>query len=120
MMCVTRWPNVICGGVGLKENLSAGMVSTAACRFLACRGSISLITVVTGFFFCASSAGQSAHNNRHTQKCFMEKASRNMQQGYPGSRKSVTCGVVSIWPQAAAIVADQSAATPQFIDHRTR
>src|SRR5215470_2531278 len=88
-MCATRWPNVICGGVGLKENLSAGMVSTAPCRFLACRGRISLITVVTGFFFCANNAGQRAHRTTHRKQRFIKKPPGIMQKAYPGSCESV-------------------------------
>src|SRR5439155_19381093 len=48
-MCAARWPNVICSGVGLELNLSAGISAMAPTVFLARLGSISRRTLETGF-----------------------------------------------------------------------
>src|ERR1700687_1394861 len=58
VICNTRWPNVICAGVGLQPNLSAGISATSAIRFFCWRDEISLTVSVTGFlgeavFVCA-------------------------------------------------------------------
>src|SRR5579883_2097148 len=82
MTCATRWPKVICASVGLKENLSGGMVSTAPCRFLAWRGMISLMTVVTGFLhFCAKASG-SAPRARTKTSAYFTKAYKVRHKAY--------------------------------------
>src|SRR5882762_7965773 len=91
-MCATRCPKVICGSVGLKENLSAGMVSTAPCRFFACRGRISLITVVTGFFFCANAAEPSAQKtSTNAEQRFMKTPPKDLRsKDKPGGQFGAT------------------------------
>src|SRR6267154_1209072 len=48
MMCVTRWPKLICSAVGLNANLSPGMASIAPRRFFCDRGQSIRTEVASG------------------------------------------------------------------------
>src|SRR6267378_3221649 len=60
MMCVIRWPKLICSAVGLNPNLSPGMASIAP-RILFCdRGKSMRTEVATGSFVVAAGLGMTA------------------------------------------------------------
>src|ERR1700726_2852884 len=57
MMCVIRWPKLICSAVGLNANLSPGMASIAPRMFFCDRGKSTRTEVATGSFVAAAGLG---------------------------------------------------------------
>src|SRR5260370_25424813 len=60
MMCVTRWPKLICSAVGLKPNLSLGMASIAPRRFFCDRGQSIRTEVASGSLVAPVGLGTTA------------------------------------------------------------
>src|ERR1700694_3321361 len=60
MMCVIRWPKLICSAVGLNPNLSPGMASIAPRMFFCDRGQSIRTEVATGSFVAAAGLGRAA------------------------------------------------------------